>query len=202
MVDLGVRLQQLRMDRNMSQSELGKALNRSKSVISAYENDLRIPPLEVLTEIALIFNVSLDFLVGIDKAEMVSVDGLNDTQKAIIHSLIYEFTNDHSPYPGLTEHQQKLLSQIMVEFSKNNIHRTFAFYCSSPRNKNNPNPFSTKNRFGLFFSGAGVLIRTFQKISISLDVFQFQGSEFRVFLASYSLSKRRLLPAVAFLCSK
>ena len=86
MVDLGVRLQQLRMDRNMSQSELGKALNRSKSVISAYENDLRIPPLEVLTEIALIFNVSLDFLVGIDKAEMVSVDGLNDTQKAIIHS--------------------------------------------------------------------------------------------------------------------
>ena len=118
MVDLGVRLQQLRMDRNMSQSELGKALNRSKSVINAYENDLRIPPLEVLTEIALIFNVSLDFLVGIDKAEMVSVDGLNDTQKAIIHSLIYEFTNDHSPYPGLTEHQQKLLSQIMVEFSK------------------------------------------------------------------------------------
>ena len=35
MVDLGVRLQQLRMDRNMSQSELGKALNRSKSLSSA-----------------------------------------------------------------------------------------------------------------------------------------------------------------------
>ena len=118
MVDLGVRLQQLRMERNMSQSELGKALNRSKSVISAYENDLRIPPLEVLTEIALIFNVSLDFLVGIDKAEMVSVEGLSDTQKTIIHSLIYEFTRNHSPYPGLTERQQKLLSQIMVEFSK------------------------------------------------------------------------------------
>lgn len=80
-VDLGVRIQQLRMERNMSQSELGKALNRSKSVISAYENDLRIPPLEVLTEIALIFNVSLDYLVGIDKLEMVSVEGLNDNPK-------------------------------------------------------------------------------------------------------------------------
>lgn len=118
MVDLGVRLQQLRMDRNMSQSELGKALNRSKSVISAYENDLRIPPLEVLTEIALIFNVSLDYLVGIDKIEMVSVEGLNDRQKEIIHSLIREFQKEESPHPGLTEHQQKLLSQIMVEFSK------------------------------------------------------------------------------------
>lgn len=118
MVDLGVRIQQLRMEGNMSQSELGKALNRSKSVISAYENDLRIPPLEVLTEIALIFNVSLDYLVGIDKLEMVSVEGLNDTQKAIIHSLIHEFASVPSPYPGLTERQQKLLSQIMVEFSK------------------------------------------------------------------------------------
>ncbi len=118
MVDLGVRLQQLRMNRNMSQTELGKALNRSKSVISAYENDLRIPPLEVLTEIAVIFNVSLDYLVGIDKAEMVSVEGLNGQQKAIIHSLIYEFTKTNSQYPGLTEQQQKLLSQIMVEFSK------------------------------------------------------------------------------------
>lgn len=35
MVDLGVRLQQLRMDRNMSQSELGKALNRLKLLTEA-----------------------------------------------------------------------------------------------------------------------------------------------------------------------
>lgn len=118
MIDLGVRLQQLRMNRNMSQSELGKALHRSKSVISAYENDLRIPPLEVLTEIALIFNVSLDYLVGIDKIEMVSVEGLSAAQKEIIHSLIYEFAKKESPYPGLTEQQQRILSQIMVEFSK------------------------------------------------------------------------------------
>ena len=103
MVDLGVRIQQLRMERNMSQSELGKALNRSKSVISAYENDLRIPPLEVLTEIALIFNVSLDYLVGIDKLEMVSVEGLNGTQKAIIHSLIHEFST--APLPISRPHR-------------------------------------------------------------------------------------------------
>lgn len=105
MVDLGVRIQQLRMERNMSQSELGKALNRSKSVISAYENDLRIPPLEVLTEIALIFNVSLDYLVGIDKLEMVSVEGLNDTQKAMLTdalSFAIRHTAAHRPPPALS----------------------------------------------------------------------------------------------------
>ena len=39
----------------------------------------------------------------------------------------------------------------------------------------------------------GCSYRTFQKSGISLDVFQFQSSEFRAFLASHSLSKRRLL---------
>ena len=72
MFDFGIRLQQLRMSRNMSQAALGKKINRSKSVICAYENNLRIPPLEVLTDIAVFFNVSLDYLVGIDKEEMVS----------------------------------------------------------------------------------------------------------------------------------
>ena len=41
MVDLGVRLQQLRMDRNMSQSELGKALNRSKHRCTRGTNEIK-----------------------------------------------------------------------------------------------------------------------------------------------------------------
>ena len=46
MFDFGMRLQKLRMSRNLSQAALGKKINRSKSVICAYENNLRIPPLE------------------------------------------------------------------------------------------------------------------------------------------------------------
>ena len=74
MFDFGIRLQQLRMSRNMSQAALGKKINRSKSVICAYENNLRIPPLEVLTDIAVFFNVSLDYLVGIDKGWFLWTD--------------------------------------------------------------------------------------------------------------------------------
>ena len=95
MFDFGMRLQQLRMGRNLSQAALGKKLNRSKSVICAYENNLRIPPLEVLTDIAVFFNVSLDYLVGIDKEEMISIEGLTDEQKEIVHSLIFELRVQH-----------------------------------------------------------------------------------------------------------
>ena len=42
MFDFGLRLQELRMSRNLSQQALGKKINRSKSVIYAYENNLRI----------------------------------------------------------------------------------------------------------------------------------------------------------------
>ena len=91
MFDFGARIQQLRISHHMSQKILGKKLNRSKSVIGGYENNTRIPPLDVLVNMAVVFNVSLDYLVGIDKNEMISVDNLDDTQKQIIQTLLKEF---------------------------------------------------------------------------------------------------------------
>ena len=44
------------------------------------------------------------------------------------------------------------------------VQRTSAFYCSSPKYKNNPNPSPTEIRFGLFFFGASVLIGLFKKL--------------------------------------
>lgn len=114
--DFGLRLQQLRMDHNMSLADLGKKINRSKSVICGYENNYKTPPLDVLVQLAVIFNVSLDYLVGIDKKEMVSVDGLNDGQKEIIHSMISEFKGGATNCPGLTARQQDILNKLMVEF--------------------------------------------------------------------------------------
>ena len=118
MFDFGMRLQQLRMGRNLSQAALGKKLNRSKSVICAYENNLRIPPLEVMTDIAVLFNVSLDYVVGIDKEEMISIEGLTDEQTEIVHSLIFEFKGSTSNCPGLSEKQQSLLNRVLVELNK------------------------------------------------------------------------------------
>ena len=111
MFDFGLRLQKLRMSRNLSQEALGKKLDRSKSVICAYENNLRIPPLGVLTDIAVFFNVSLDYLVGIDKNEMVSVEGLEDRQKEIIYALINEFNAAHQTVRDLLKSNRICLTR-------------------------------------------------------------------------------------------
>ena len=57
MFDFGLRLRELREKHKLSQEQLGRRVDRSKSVISSYENNLKMPPLSILTDFAVIFNV-------------------------------------------------------------------------------------------------------------------------------------------------
>lgn len=118
MFDFGLRLRELREKHKLSQAQLGKRVDRSKSVISSYENNLKLPPLSILADFAVIFNVSLDYLVGIDKNEMISIDGLTEQQKQVLQTLVFEFRDKSSAGNGLSERQQKILNVLMKEFSK------------------------------------------------------------------------------------
>jgi len=118
MFDFGLRIKELREQHKMSQEQLGRRIDRSKSVISSYENNIKIPPLDILTKIAVIFNVSLDYLVGIDKTEMVSIDGLTEQQKQLLQTIVFEFKDKAKAADGLSERQQEILNGLMKEFSK------------------------------------------------------------------------------------
>ncbi len=118
MFDFGLRIQQLRISHNFSQSALARKLNKSKSLVWAYENNTATPPLEVLLQLTTIFNVSLDYLVGIDKNEMVSVSELTDSQKELVYLLVDELKTERKNYVGLADKQQDVLNRIMVEFYK------------------------------------------------------------------------------------
>lgn len=118
MFDFGLRIKELREQRKMSQEQLGRRVNRSKSVICSYENNIKTPPLDILTKIAVVFNVSLDYLVGIDKTEMVSVDGLSQQQKDLLQTIVFEFKDNARSADGLSKRQQEILSGLMMEFSR------------------------------------------------------------------------------------
>ena len=59
-------LKELRLDKNMGQVELAKAIGVSKGVISLWENGLREPNMYSLILLAKYFNISLDELVGLN----------------------------------------------------------------------------------------------------------------------------------------
>ena len=117
MFDFGLRLRELRELHGLSQEQLGKKIDRSKSVISNYENNIKIPSVDLLTKMACIFHVSLDYLVGIDKNQMIAIEGLTDHQKDLLQKIVEEFKENRMKVAGLTSRQQDILNGLMQEFS-------------------------------------------------------------------------------------
>lgn len=60
------RLKELRIEKGIGQVELAKAINVSKGIISLWENDLREPKLSNLIALSKFFEVSIDYLAGLE----------------------------------------------------------------------------------------------------------------------------------------
>nr|DAM77417.1 MAG TPA: repressor protein [Caudoviricetes sp.] len=94
MFDFGLNLKKLREEKGYSQAQLSRKLNVSKSSISKYESNQSMPSVETLTKIALIYGVSLDYLVGVEKNKTISVEGLTNRQLDILNTLVVEFKSN------------------------------------------------------------------------------------------------------------
>ena len=90
MVGFGDKLKQLRTLKGLSQEQLAKRMSITKSMISAYENSIRLPSYDVLIKIALFFNVSMDYFFGFDKRKYIDVTDLSDLQVSILSQLVDE----------------------------------------------------------------------------------------------------------------
>lgn len=101
-MSFGNNLKKIRQENEMTQEELAKKINTSRSNIANYENDKNMPSIEILNKLSEIFNCSIDYLLGksdvrnpekIDENKLniafsSGFDGLNDTNKNIISATI------------------------------------------------------------------------------------------------------------------
>lgn len=88
MVDFGYTLKTLRIQGNMTQSQLAERLGLTKSVISAYETGVRMPSYDVLIHIARIFKVSTDYLLGMENKQDIDLSGLTPDEIDALLQLI------------------------------------------------------------------------------------------------------------------
>lgn len=79
---LGEKLKSLRESRNWTQADLAKRLNKAVSTISGYESDAHAIPLDVLSSIAMLFGISADELLGLEKAIHFHCQVLNLRRKS------------------------------------------------------------------------------------------------------------------------
>ncbi|WP_092246859.1 helix-turn-helix domain-containing protein [Lacrimispora sphenoides] len=120
MYDFGELLKQLRKEKGYSQEQLAQKINKSKSLISKYENNQKLPTLETLIDLSVLFDVSLDFLAGKEKGKTIMVNNLTTSQINIINTLMKEFHSSKPKYvsKGLTTRQLDIFNGLIIEFTK------------------------------------------------------------------------------------
>jgi len=85
---LGRRIYELRTALGWSQVELAKRLKVAKQTVSNWENENIQPSIEMLIRLAKLFNVTTDYLLGLENTPRLSLDGLNEQEIAHISLLI------------------------------------------------------------------------------------------------------------------
>jgi len=88
MVDFGNNLKTLRIKNDMTQAQLAQKLGLTKSVISAYETGLRLPSYDILINVARIYNVSTDYLLGVEHSNEIDFSGLSVEEIEALKNLI------------------------------------------------------------------------------------------------------------------
>ena len=88
---LGQRINELRTACGWSQVELAKRLNISKQTVSNWENENIQPSIEMLVNVATLFRVSTDYLLGLDNVPNLNVEGLPLSFVAHLSQIITDY---------------------------------------------------------------------------------------------------------------
>ena len=93
---IGDRIRSLRENAGYSQSELARRLSVTRSSVNAWESGLSAPTAAYLIELARLFHVSSDYLLGLDATEHINLSGLTSDEVHILYSLLDYFDGHKS----------------------------------------------------------------------------------------------------------
>lgn len=81
------KIKELRMARGWTQADLARRLNLSRNGVNSWEQGLSTPSPAFIVELAKVFSVSTDYLLGVERLESVNVTGLRERDVAILAEL-------------------------------------------------------------------------------------------------------------------
>lgn len=87
------RIRTLRELHGYTQTELAKRLGITRSSVNAWEIGISVPSTQLIVELAAIFKVSTDYLLGVNLTATVDVSGLTDADIQIVHALVKHLRN-------------------------------------------------------------------------------------------------------------
>ena len=85
------RIKELREKNNYTQASLAKKLNVTRSSVNAWEMGISVPSTTLIVELAKLFQVSTDYLLGLSENVTLDISSLNDKEIMILYELIQYF---------------------------------------------------------------------------------------------------------------
>jgi transcriptional regulator with XRE-family HTH domain len=95
-MSFGEKLKSLRKEKRWTQKELSEKIGTYQSLITDYENGIKMPRAETLSKIAVVFSVSVDYLLGL-------VEGRNEGYKETDASIVLNKLKCSNPMFELSE---------------------------------------------------------------------------------------------------
>ena len=96
---IGERIRQLREQRNMSQAEFARRLNVTRATASAWEQGVNLPTAGYRLDMARLFRVSSDYLLGLSSANTLSLGGLTPQELNLVYELVNYIEQNHAANP-------------------------------------------------------------------------------------------------------
>lgn len=119
MQTLGNKIKELRQERNLSQMQLAKLLNVSDAIICKWESDTNEPKASYIFLLAKFFDVTSDYLLGLEDMIYINSSSTNITNEYGINNIINNCGNNFSnnaetvdTSPFLTQDECQLLSDF------------------------------------------------------------------------------------------
>lgn len=88
-------IKDLRQQVGLTQSDLARKLNITRSSVNAWEMGISSPSTQYVVELADIFKVSTDYILGISPHTVINIDSLTQEQAKIVFLLIQHFNNEN-----------------------------------------------------------------------------------------------------------
>lgn len=91
---LSSKIKMLREKQKLTQSDLARKLGLTRSSINAWEMGLSVPSTNYIVELARLFDVSSDYLLGLDETSTLKISGLNPKQVTVLSELVECMKNE------------------------------------------------------------------------------------------------------------
>lgn len=89
------RIKELREKNDLTQTELAKRMNVTRSSVNAWEMGISIPSTEKIVELTLILHTTSDYLLGINNDEILPIYKYSSEEKELIYQMISYFDKNN-----------------------------------------------------------------------------------------------------------